>query len=263
MKGLALKILYTTSLIIVLRKSCNAEEIGNSGIICQEKNGFFKDIDQCDLYYECKDNKAEAKLCPDGLLFDDTNSNLEKCDYPFNVNCGRREYVQEPENGTDPKCYRANGFFNHENSSICNRFYNCVNGVPYELPCAATLVFDEARGTCVGEKQATKFARVCEKNKETEKIDGFACPEGETLGPNGQPLAHPSFAHPTSCQKYITCYFSIDIRELGCQKGEVFDHRTLVCTSPDIGPKDCRCWYECLENSTCPKNCRSDCTCPQ
>jgi hypothetical protein len=37
----------------------------------------------------------EAKLCPDGLLFEDGNPNQEKCDYPFNVNCGTREFVRK------------------------------------------------------------------------------------------------------------------------------------------------------------------------
>ena len=55
----------------------------------------------------------------------------------------------------------------------------------------------------------------------TENIDGFSCPEGQTLGPNGQPLAHPSFPHPSSCQKFLTCYFSKDIKELGCMTGQV------------------------------------------
>ena len=41
------------------------------------------------------DNIAEAKLCPDGLLFEDGNPNQEKCDYPFNVNCGSREFVRK------------------------------------------------------------------------------------------------------------------------------------------------------------------------
>jgi hypothetical protein len=54
-----------------------------------------------------------------------------------------------------------------------------------------------------------------------ENIDGFSCPEGQTLGPNGQPLAHPSFPHPSSCQKFVTCYFSKDIKELGCMSGQV------------------------------------------
>ena len=46
----------------------------------------------------------------------------------------------------------------------CSRFYNCVGGVPYELPCATTLVFDEAQGTCVREEQASEFAKKCEKS---------------------------------------------------------------------------------------------------
>ena len=34
-------------------------------------------------------------MCPDGLLFEDGNPNQEKCDYPFNVECGVREYVRK------------------------------------------------------------------------------------------------------------------------------------------------------------------------
>jgi len=224
---------------------------------CPENNGFFHDVEQCDLYYECIDKKP--KLCPDGLLFDSKNPNQEKCDYPFNVDCGAREYVQEPEQGIDPRCYRANGFFNHDEDNVCDRFHNCVNGVPYELPCATSLIFDEAQGTCVREDQASEFARKCTYSME-KGIDGFVCPDKETIGPHGQPLAHPSFPHPTSCQKFITCYFSKDIRELGCQKGKVFDHRSLKCVLPEEGPNDCRCWYECIPD-TCDA-CRSDCSCP-
>ena len=45
---------------------------------CPEKNGYFADPEQCDLYYECIDSIPEAKLCPDGLLFEAENPNLEK-----------------------------------------------------------------------------------------------------------------------------------------------------------------------------------------
>ena len=53
-----------------------------------------------------------------------------------------------------------------------------------------------------------------------------------------QPLAHPSFPHPTDCQKFITCYFGKDIRELGCMKGQVFDHLKGMCKAPEAGPPD-------------------------
>ena len=63
-----------------------------------EPNGFFPDPEQCDLYYECVDGVATPTLCPDGLMFDDTNSIDAKCDYPFNVKCGDREYVRKLSN---------------------------------------------------------------------------------------------------------------------------------------------------------------------
>ena len=74
--------------------------------------------------------------------------------------------------------------------------------------------------------------------KLSEGIDGFFCPEEPVLGPHGQKLAHPSFPHPTSCQKFITCYFGKDIKELGCMKGQVFDHESTRCKIPEEGPED-------------------------
>ncbi len=71
-----------------------------------------------------------------------------------------------------------------------------------------------------------------------EDIDGFVCPDQDVLGPHGQKLAHPSFPHPSSCQKFITCYFGNDIRELGCMKGQVFDHNKSICATPEVGPDD-------------------------
>jgi len=229
---------------------------------CPEKNGFFPDPDQCDKYYECVGDIPEEKFCPDGLLFDSTDPNSELCDYPFNVDCGSREYVQEPEPGLDPKCYRANGFFNHEDPSVCTKYYNCVHGYPHAYDCPTPLVFDEAQGTCVREEQASSFARKCEKSAAKPSIEGFTCPEGETIGPNGQPLAHPSFPHPTSCRKYINCQFGVTPVELGCTDGLVFDHNINKCVHPDEGPVDCKCWYSCEENSTCPDSCSTDCSCP-
>ena len=62
---------------------------------CPEKNGFFPDPEQCDKYYECVGEVPEEKFCPDGLLFEASDPNSELCDYPFNVDCGAREYVRK------------------------------------------------------------------------------------------------------------------------------------------------------------------------
>merc|ERR1712154_25751 len=61
---------------------------------CPEPNGLFADKEQCDLYYHCEDGISESILCPDGLLFDDSIRNHEKCVLPHGVDCGAREFVQ-------------------------------------------------------------------------------------------------------------------------------------------------------------------------
>merc|ERR1711962_1502010 len=63
-------------------------------------------------------------------------------------------------------------------------------------------------------------------------------------------------------EKYINCQFGVNPVELGCTDGLVFDHTINKCVHPDEGPTDCKCWYSCEENSTCPDSCNTDCTCP-
>merc|ERR1712244_145062 len=63
---------------------------------CPEKNGKFRDFEQCDLFYICRKDVATIEFCPEGLLFDDKIPNHEKCVLPHNVDCER-----------------ANGVFNH------------------------------------------------------------------------------------------------------------------------------------------------------
>ena len=62
---------------------------------CPEKYGQFEDPKQCDKYYECDEGVAKEKLCPDGLMFDPLNRKINKCDQPFNVDCGDRIELRE------------------------------------------------------------------------------------------------------------------------------------------------------------------------
>jgi hypothetical protein len=62
---------------------------------CPEKTGYFPDPEQCDLYYKCKQGQPEEKLCPDGLVFDDSNPSQARCDIPANVDCGDRTELRE------------------------------------------------------------------------------------------------------------------------------------------------------------------------
>lgn len=63
---------------------------GAQNFKCPPKDGQYEDPVQCDMYYECVDGQAVQKLCPDGLVFDPTIRKINKCDQPFNVDCGDR-----------------------------------------------------------------------------------------------------------------------------------------------------------------------------
>lgn len=230
----------------------------NEDFSCPEQNGLFADREQCDLYYVCSHGEAEALLCDDGLLFDTTIRNRERCVMPHGVDCGERIYVQEPQEGIDARCPRANGVFDHDDPDVCNKFYQCADGVPHEIACASPLLFDSVVGTCVQQADLSLDAKICGNVTDVRVVDGFSCPGSPSVGPLGITQAHPVFAHPTDCRAFFTCYFGTDPHKLGCTEGLVFDELSEVCKPPEEVP-ECKCWYKCPES--CPGNCNPNCDC--
>jgi len=232
---------------------------------CPEPNGFFPDPEQCDLYYECEDGVAEAQFCEDGLLFDYSVRNRERCKLPSdNVDCGLREFIQEPSPDIvdKDKCPHSNGFFNHPDETVCDRFHRCDKGRAFEMSCAPPLVFDVKIGGCTFVEAISEDARDCSTGQLVE-IDGFSCPVGERVGPQNLIQQHPVYPHPTDCQYFFTCYFGRDPNKFGCSDGQVFDAETQICKLPE-DVRDCRCWYDCeAAQSPCRESgqCNADCSC--
>ncbi len=251
--------------LVVLVASARAQEdVGyNLDFECPERNGRFADPEQCDLYYLCKDGIAEPMLCPDGQLFDYSNRNRESCKLPHGVDCGKREFVQEPTPGLDERCPRANGIFDHLDDDVCDKFYTCDKGEVYEYSCAAPLVFDNQVGACVRRAELSPEAKRCGTGEDGQpklkSIDGFTCPGKAQTGPQGLLQAHPVFAHPADCRYFFTCFFGTDPNKFGCAEGQVFDEATQVC-KPAEEVSECACWYSCPDRCETGE-CAPDCTC--
>ncbi|CAG9865494.1 unnamed protein product [Phyllotreta striolata] len=211
--------------------------IASAQFICPPKDDQYPDEIQCDKFYECKDGQAKTKLCPDGLVFNPEIRKRNKCDQPFNVDCGDRTELQPPQ----PKgvCPRQNGFFAHENPKICNRFYNCIHGEHIEVTCTAGLYFDEYSGICVWPESSERTGCDVSNNQLT---DGFSCPTESQKDNNGNLVIHPKFAHPSDCQKFYVCLNGIEARELGCQVGEVYNEELQKCDAPE-NVQGCEDWY--------------------
>ncbi|XP_037810341.1 protein obstructor-E [Lucilia sericata] len=206
---------------------------------CPKPNGQFEHEIQCDKYYECDDGVAKEKLCPDGLVFDPLNRKINKCDQPFNVDCGDRVELQEPK--STKFCPRKNGFFAHPDESVCDIFYNCIDGDALEMKCTVGLHFDEYSGTCVWPDTAKRenCGVVVKKSN-----SGFECPKDQPkTDKRGQVVTHPRYPHPTDCQKFYVCLNGEDPRDLGCQTGEVYNDETEMCDAPENVP-GCEDWYK-------------------
>ncbi|XP_046609393.1 protein obstructor-E-like [Neodiprion virginianus] len=212
--------------------------VASGAFKCPKDNGEFEDPVQCDMYYKCIDGVATQMLCPDGLVFDPFNRKINKCDHIFNVECGDRLELQPPQ--PSKNCPRRNGFFAHPDPSVCDVFYNCIDGESIKIPCTTGLHFDEYTGTCVWPDSAGRQGCGKVGNK---LADGFECPKEVQHDNRDMPVDHPKYAHPEDCQKFYICLSGVTPREQGCSEGTVYNDVLQKCDDPKNVP-GCEDWYK-------------------
>lgn len=66
--------------------------------------------------------------------------------------------------------------------------------------------------------------------------DGFSCPDGDVVGPNGRILPHPTFAHPDDCQKFYICRNGVIPQFGSCSSGSVYNEVSFKCDDPENVP---------------------------
>lgn len=108
--------------------------------------------------------KFPERLCKDGLVFNDYDINVEKCDLPYNIDCSKRPKLREllywieseslirslySEIETpipSPNCPRQNGYHAAGDVKLCDKFFYCVDGMSNAITCPAGLVFNAKTG---------------------------------------------------------------------------------------------------------------------
>ena len=224
--------------VVALTAAVAATENLGTAEECSEENGgdgFFADDVRCDKYYECKEGALLEHTCKDGLVFDAANKKFAVCSFPISIDCSGREELQEP-NPTE-NCPRQNGYFPHPDPKICDKFFQCVDGVANPITCPTSLVFDPNRGQCVYEEQAKREG--CSTNEDNfDELYNFRCPlEGRN------PAVHPRFPDPNDCQYFYVCIGGKDAQRSGCAVGLVFNPDKLACDHPDNVVGECHTWY--------------------
>ncbi|XP_046415455.1 protein obstructor-E [Neodiprion fabricii] len=198
---------------------------------CPEPNGYFPDPEQCDKYYDCQDNKAHPKLCPDGLVFNDFSPQQEKCDLPFGIDCSTKPKLQPPMPTVN--CPRLHGYFAHKEAGVCDKFYYCVDGQFNMLTCPGGLVFSEKTGICNWPDEAQK------KGCGSKELFNFTCPAVD----DSVAATHPRYPDVEDCQFFYVCVNGVTPRRSGCKLGQAFDERTGKCDWARKIP-ECKDWYK-------------------
>ncbi|XP_071546407.1 protein obstructor-E [Panulirus ornatus] len=206
---------------------------------CPENDGFYRDTQQCDKYYDCYRGVATEKMCADGLVFDTSKApKVEFCDYPFMVDCPEGSILQPP-NPSGIECPRQYGLFEHEDPSNCVDYYQCVEGEVNTLRCGSGLVFDEFTGTCQWEHTNIRSGCIA---RPVVLPDGFSCPNATQVHTNGQELDHPRYPKQDDCRSFYVCQDGKYPTLSGCSEGQVYNDQTLVCDAPENVP-GCENYY--------------------
>ncbi|CRL04125.1 CLUMA_CG017237, isoform A [Clunio marinus] len=208
-----------------------SEEDEGTSDQCPEDDGFFADADQCDKYYACSDGQLQERLCKDGLVFNDYDIRVEKCDLPYNIDCSKRSRLQTPIPSAN--CPRQNGYFGHSDKNICDKFYYCVDGMFNAITCPDGLVFNPKTGICTWPDEAQKAG--CS----SEDVFQFTCPKvNESIA-----VTHPRYSDPADCQYFYVCINGDIPRRNGCKFGQVFNDKTKSCDWPRKVP-ECADFYK-------------------
>lgn len=198
---------------------------------CPEADGFFALYpDYCDPnYIQCLNGVSYPVKCPGNGVFDPVS---QVCVSPDSPSCTKYTTTTVPTTTTPSFQCPADGFYPINENTCSNKYYACIDGVPYLETCQGNSVFDPYDKICTtnssycGVITTTTGAVTSSTNTPiatptTTKPSGtFTCPS-----PNG------NFADPNSCSQYYQCSNNVP-NLFVCPAGLVFNPAISTCDWP-------------------------------
>ncbi|KAF2895990.1 hypothetical protein ILUMI_10190 [Ignelater luminosus] len=195
----------------------------------------------CSKYFQCSHGKVHEKDCPTGLYF---NQNINRCDWPSNVNCttetsgengssGSEEESSSTEQGNSQEtdtCPSGNDperdvLLPHE--SDCTKFYKCSHGEKHEVSCADGLYFNPTKRVCDWPENVNCTTKNKDDDNGSKNIKNKSSCPWDAEDPKHDVL----LPHDTDCSKFYMCTHGEKV-EMPCPSGLHFNPDKNYCDYP-------------------------------
>ncbi|KAH9512568.1 hypothetical protein Btru_038813 [Bulinus truncatus] len=156
------------------------------------RDGFFRDQDDCSVYYLCAAGEALRMTCEQGTSFD---VNLNMCVWSYLVDgCEDRNnnlvvagdkgnnprHTSEEQRWNDFSCPEENGVF--PDPEDCGTYYTCMDDVAKRLQCPFGTGYDDITSLCIDARQVPRCASPRKSEESSNYVQQpFVCPKHHGL----------------------------------------------------------------------------------
>ncbi|ESO92737.1 hypothetical protein LOTGIDRAFT_232881 [Lottia gigantea] len=225
---------------------------------CHGKNGrgYYPHPTECNLYYECQNNKSVLLYCGE-MVFDFTRNvcvvKTPEFDCPnntiFKASSIPPDVINEVDkNRTAAPVYEWDPCSNHEGNYFphpveCNLFFQCAHGKSVLTLCQSGLLYDWEAKVCTKKSPDVVCPDPSKAPPRPDNIESIS-PTQNSMYSNTVPYpTRPAydrepcktdttdghlFPHPDDCTKYIFCDQDVG-KEMLCSGGLVFDPNINAC----------------------------------
>ncbi|XP_059608260.1 protein obstructor-E-like [Phlebotomus argentipes] len=151
----------------------------------------------CTSFIVCDHGKTSVKKCHGGLRYD---PRLRVCNWAHQVQCGESPSIP-PNNGSPIRCYGYDSVYFIADTTHCEKYYICANGIPYQHHCAPGVHWDYINNQCDFPGNAFCYEK---GDNNVEDVPDFEEPDED------EPLPDCTgdqkfFPYPEDCSKYYIC----------------------------------------------------------
>ncbi|VVC89704.1 unnamed protein product, partial [Leptidea sinapis] len=230
----------------------NQQAESTTNDVCDEVvTGHVPHPERCDAFYLCMAGEAFLVTCSNGFEYDHTEMRCIEisengCTASLANENSSTISTAKPTEGTTkpaPICPELGGG-NFPHPDYCDRFYNCIAGIAFELSCPNGHEYDPELQFCAPISDYGCFAK---QEQSVNKTDGV---ELEAAKPDVKPTTERneeeqvtcsdsqigSYPHPTKCDAFFICIGGT-AKELNCSSGFEYDSDARQCVI--ISDKGC------------------------